>query len=88
MNDILKRIEEKKHKLDGYRPLPTELVQNLYEWFKIELTYTSNALEGNTLTASETAMVVEKGTTIGGKTVREHLEAINHAPMLWIILKA
>lgn len=50
----------KKAKLDGYRPLPPDLVQNLEEWFIVELTYTSNAIEGNTLTRRETAVVVEK----------------------------
>src|SRR4030095_713395 len=77
--DALKRIDEKKKQLDAARPLPIALVRNLQEWFSIEFTYTSNALEGNTLSMSETAMVVEKGITIAGKTVREHLEAINHA---------
>jgi Fic family protein len=77
--DVLNRIDEKKKKLDAARPLPPALVRNLQEWFAMEFTYTSNALEGNTLSLSETAMVVEKGITIGGKTVREHLEAINHA---------
>ena len=75
----LHRIDEKKKKLDAYRPLPPELVQNLSEWFAIEFTYTSNAIEGNTLSMAETAMIVEKGITVGGKTIREHLEAINHA---------
>ena len=79
MKDILKRLEEKKLKLDSYRPLPPALVKKLDEWFSIELTYNSNAIEGNTLTKRETALVVEKGLTIGGKTVREHIEAINHA---------
>jgi len=75
---LLQEVTEKKELLDSYRPLPKELLHNLNEWFTIELTYTSNALEGNTLTKSETALVVEKGITIGGKTMREHLEAINH----------
>lgn len=75
----LNRIDEKKKKLDAARPLPSELVKNLSEWFAIEFTYTSNAIEGNTLSMAETAMVVEKGITVGGKTIREHLEAINHA---------
>lgn len=79
ITESLNRIDEKKKKLDAYRPLPPELVQNLSEWFAIEFTYTSNAIEGNTLSMAETAMVVEKGITIGGKTIREHLEAINHA---------
>ncbi|HLC06576.1 MAG TPA: Fic family protein [Candidatus Babeliales bacterium] len=79
IQDSLNRIDQKKKKLDAARPLPVALVNNLQEWFAIEFTYTSNALEGNTLSMSETAMVVEKGITIAGKTVREHLEVINHA---------
>jgi Fic family protein len=73
------KLSVKKERLDAYRPLPPELVRNLEEWFVIELTYTSNALEGNTLTRKETAAVVEKGLTVGGKTLVEHLEATNHA---------
>ena len=79
IEQALKRIDEKKKKLDAARPLPAALVKNLSEWFAIEFTYTSNAIEGNTLSMAETAMVVEKGITVGGKTVREHLEAMNHA---------
>lgn len=85
--DVFKRIDEKKRQLDAARPLPIELVRNLQEWFAIEFTYTSNALEGNTLSLSETAMVVEKGITVGGKTIREHLEAINHAQAIDFIAK-
>ena len=75
-------LTEKKQKIDQFRPLPKELVSNLENWFKVELTYTSNALEGNTLTRQETAVVVEKGLTIGGKSLVEHLEATNHAAAL------
>ena len=79
MENQLARIDAKKKKLDSFRPLPHALVKNLDEWFKIALTYSSNAIEGNTLSHEETALVVEKGITIGGKTITEHLEAINHA---------
>lgn len=79
MEDLLKRLADKKKKLDGYRPLSSVLVKNLDDWFRVELTYTSNAIEGNTLTRSETALIVEKGITVNGKTVTEHLEAINTA---------
>lgn len=79
MDDLLKRLTDKKKKLDGFRPLPPALVNNLEEWFRVELTYTSNAIEGNTLTRKETALVVEQGLTVRGKTLKEHLEAINHA---------
>ncbi|HEY3909941.1 MAG TPA: Fic family protein [Stellaceae bacterium] len=46
--------------------------------YDIELTYTSNAIEGNTLSAAETRMVVEDGITIGGKPLKDHLEAVGH----------
>ena len=73
------QLTNKKRALDGYRPLPPALVRNLDEWFRVELTYTSNAIEGNTLTRRETAVVIEKGLTVGGKSLREHLEATNHS---------
>ena len=75
-------LTQKKQDLDQYRPLPEALVRNLDDWFRIELTYTSNAIEGNTLTRQETALVVEKGLTVGGKSLKDHLEATNHAKAL------
>jgi Fic family protein len=76
------KIIQKKQLLDSFRPLPFELVKNLDDWFTVELTYTSNAIEGNTLTRRETAVVIEKGLTVGGKSLKEHLEATNHAHAL------
>lgn len=76
---------DKKNELDHFRPLDPDFVRNLEDWFRIELTYTSNAIEGNTLTRQETALVVEKGLTVGGKSLVEHLEATNHAKALdWV----
>jgi len=74
----LNRINDKKNKLDSYRPLPPELINNLEQYYAVDYTYNSNAIEGNTLSLSETAIVVEQGIAIGGKTIREHLEAIDH----------
>ena len=74
-----KKLTEKKKILDKHRPFDSALLKNLEEWFRIELTYTSNAIEGNTLSRAETALVLEKGLTIGGKSITEHLEATNHA---------
>ena len=82
MKQLLASLEAKKQRLDAYHPLPVGLVRNLGEWFKIELTYTSNALEGNTLSRAETSLIVDKGLTVEGKTLTEHLEAINHAQAL------
>ena len=79
------KLTAKKKLLDEYRPLPDALVRNLNGWFRVELTYTSNAIEGNTLDRRETALVVEKGLTVGGKSLLEHMEAVNHARALdWV----
>jgi len=78
VDNILQRVAEKKAQLDAVRPLPNVVLQNLRESFSLEWTYNSNSIEGNTLTLSETRVVVEDGMTIGGKTIQEHLEAINH----------
>lgn len=73
------RLEEKKGKLDLHRPLAPAIVSRLHEDLRIRLTYHSNAIEGNTLTLRETQVIVEEGITIGGHSLREHLEATNHA---------
>jgi len=75
---LLLSIEGKKKELDRYRPLPSGIVAKLREQFTIEWTYNSNAIEGNTLTLQETALVINRGLTIGKKTLIEHFEAINH----------
>lgn len=73
------RLALKKKQLDNFRPLPTSVVKQLYEELRVELTYHSNAIEGNTLSLHETRLVVKYGLTIGGHNLREHLEATNHA---------
>jgi Fic family protein len=75
----LRKLDAKKQALDRLRPLSADIARSLDAWFRVELTYTSNALEGNTLSRRETAVVLEKGLTVGGKSLKEHLEATNHA---------
>ena len=72
-----KLIEEKKTQLDKLRPFPPNSLKSLQEKIALEWTYNSNSIEGNTLTLKETKVALE-GITIGGKSVKEHLEAINH----------
>lgn len=79
MTEKLEIISGRKKILDKHKPFSPIIARNLDEWFRVELTYTSNAIEGNTLSRAETAQVIEKGLTVAGKTLREHLEAINHA---------
>ncbi|HWV16302.1 MAG TPA: Fic family protein [Cellvibrio sp.] len=74
---MFKRIDQLKMQLDSQRPLPESVVKNLHEDLILRWTYNSNAIEGNTLTLLETKVVLE-GITIGGKSLREHFEAINH----------
>lgn len=83
MNDELKKLlrecDTLKARLSMLRPLPVEAMKKIEEAFAIEYTYESNRIEGNTLTLQETELVVNEGVTIAGKSMREHLEAINHA---------
>ena len=74
---LLAEIDQLKSQLEALRPLPEHTVRTLHEQQILEWTYHSNAIEGNTLTLKETKVVLE-GITIGGKSIREHFEAINH----------
>ena len=78
IEDDLGKLLFLKQGLDKQRPLPSALVKNLQKDFLVKSTYHSNAIEGNTLTVYETKAILEDGITIAGKSMREHLEAINH----------
>lgn len=77
IKNLYTKLDDLKKRLDSHRPLPGEIIQNLHENLVLQWTYNSNAIEGNTLTLKETKVALE-GITVGGKTMREHLEAINH----------
>ena len=70
-------MDKLKKELDSKRPIPKETLRSLEEFINLEWTYNSNGIEGNTLTLRETQVVLE-GITVGGKSIKEHLEAINH----------
>ena len=70
-------VDSLKKELDSKRPIPKETLKSLRESVNLEWTYNSNGIEGNTLTLRETQVVLE-GITVGGKSIKEHLEAINH----------
>ena len=78
MDDFLKRLDNKKKRL-GSTPSLNEQLAQLWQWYKVELTYTSNALEGNTLDRRQTALIIDKNLSVAGKSLTEHLEAANHA---------
>lgn len=78
LEDYLKRLQEKKSRLDALRPIPAAALLNIRNSLALEWTYNSNSIEGNTLSLQETKLIVEDGLTIRGKSLREHFEAINH----------
>lgn len=79
LQQLFNQIDGLKAKLDSARPLDAGEPSQLREYYKIGLTYTSNALEGNSLTEMETKVVIEDGLTVDGKPPRDHLEAVGHA---------
>jgi Fic family protein len=79
---LLNQIDDLKRCLDSFRPLSPSQAKNLETAFETEFTYDSNRIEGNTLTLQETALILEKGITVTGKSLREHLEVVNHKEAL------
>jgi Fic family protein len=81
-----RRIAEKRAALDRQRPLPPAILAKLADDLRIRLTYHSNAIEGNTLDLGETQLVIAHGVTIGGHSLKEHMEAVNHATAYDLLL--
>ena len=85
MDELLTSIAAKKQRLDALRPVSREALLALQKSYDVDLTYTSNAIEGNTLTLRETAELIEHGITVSGKPLRDHLEAVDHYnALLWM----
>jgi Fic family protein len=85
LKNTLAQADTLKARLQSVRPLDIEALTKIKAAFEMEYTFESNKIEGNTLTLQETALVVSEGVTIGGKSMREHLEAINHAQAIEFI---
>ena len=77
--DRIAEIDRIRSEIDQYSSLFPMIMPMLKEYFRIGLTYTSNALEGNTLTETETKVILEDGLTIGGKSLKEHFEVVGHS---------
>ena len=84
---LLSKIDELKGRIDKHRPIDRHLLAQIKEYFRIGLTYSSNALEGNSLTETETKIVIEDGITIGGKPLKDHFEAIGHSEAYDLLYK-
>lgn len=75
---LLNEIQNKKEIISKLRPLNESEIKRLQEDFIIENTYNSNAIEGSTITLDETHMIIKEGITVGGKSIKEHLEIIGY----------
>jgi Fic family protein len=84
---FLKRIDQKLQLIQAKRPLSAQLVKKLKEQFSFDLTYNSNAIEGNKLTLKETYLVINDGMTVKGKSLKDHLEAKNHNEAVHFLYK-
>ena len=78
LTKLLSQLDEKRQELDRRRPLGPAEAARLRLYLDVEWTYNSNAIEGSTLTRQETLVVLKHGLTVGGRSMVEHLEAINH----------
>ena len=79
MLSIYERIDKNKAAIDTIRPFEGEYLRQLRKYYRIGLTWTSNALEGNSLTELETKILLEDGLTVGGKPLRDTFEALGHS---------
>lgn len=78
LEEKLAIIDSLKREIDRLRPLDEEQVKSLKTLFDVEFTYNSTAIEGNTFSYQETKILLLNGITVAGKSMREHLEIINH----------
>lgn len=80
-------VDKAKEAIDKHRPFNRDILEQLKQYYKISLTYSSNAIEGNSLTLTETKIVLEDGITIGGKPLKDYQEAIGHAEAYDLLYK-
>lgn len=77
--EIINKIDLFQEKIQALRPLEGEMLDQIRDYYRVGITWTSNAMEGNTLTESETKVLLEDGLTVGGKPLRDVFEAVDHA---------
>lgn len=82
---LYNQLSDLKLCLDSFRPIANSTINDMQANLDIQYTYESNRIEGNSLTLDETLHVIEKGLTIGGKPLNDHLEAINHQEAIYYI---
>ena len=77
--DYFNKIDLYQRTINELRPFEGEPLEQIKDFYRLGLTWTSNAIEGNSLTESETKVIIEDGLTVGGRPLRDTFEAIDHA---------
>lgn len=85
--ELFKKADRYREAIINSRPLNDRELKELDNYFKINLTYSSNAIEGNTLTITETKILLEDGITVGGKPIKDYYEASGHSEAYDYMLK-
>ena len=75
----LEKVDLYQKTINEMRPFEGEMLKQIKDFYRIGLTWTSNALEGNSLTESETKVLIEDGLTVAGRPLRDMFEAVDHA---------
>lgn len=87
MKNLFKQIDDLQAQINDYRPVSKDLLKQIKEYYRVGLTYTSNAIEGNSLTETETKIIIEDGITVSGKSVKEHCEVLGHSEAYDLLYK-
>ena len=77
--EYLEKVNLYQNTINELRPFEGEMLNQIRDFYRVGLTWTSNALEGNSLTESETKVLIEDALTVGGKPLRDMFEAVDHA---------
>ncbi|HSH35266.1 Fic family protein [Schnuerera sp.] len=77
--EYFEKLDLYQNTINELRPFEGEMLKQIKDFYRVGLTWTSNALEGNSLTESETKVLIEDGLTIGGRPLRDMFEAVDHA---------
>lgn len=75
----IEKLDLYQNAINELRPFEGEMLKQIKDFYRIGLTWTSNALEGNSLTESETKVLIEDGLTVGGRPLKDMFEAVDHA---------
>lgn len=85
IDNLFNETDKLKTELSKLRPLNPGELKRLQEDFVINNTYNSNAIEGNTITLNETNLIIRRGVTINGKSIKEHMEIVVYRDALYYI---